>query len=50
MQRCDMAERHELPEENIDDIREQIKQLEAKEQELIERQQQLHDRSNRYLE
>jgi transposase len=44
MQRCDMAERHELPEENIDAIREKIKQLEAKEQDLIERQQQLHDR------
>ena len=43
MARCDMAEINELPEEDIDSIREKIRLLEAKEQKLIERQKQLEE-------
>ena len=44
MKRCDMAELNDLPEEDIESIREKINQLEAKEQRLRERQEQLEER------
>jgi len=44
MNRCDLADINEMPEEDIEVIREKIKQLETKEQQLKERLQQLQAR------
>jgi transposase len=47
MKRCDIAEINELPEEDIESIRDKIKQLKSKEQQLKQRQEQLEERKKK---